>query len=198
MKKLLGILSTPLKTTFYLCLAIAASQLILIGFISIWGYDSLSWLLYIPFTKGFLHKDLEHFAYNVLIIFFLILFPINRKYDFKKLFLVTSILSLFGIFFDILFNEQAGGISGTLCFLLARVCWSPRKWWGYLIFILLIYPDISFFIDLSDSLSQHNHLIAALIGILSMTTNKFEFKYFLQPSIKGNSHSKKDEVLSTK
>lgn len=177
MKKLLDITSNPVKTTFNLLLAIGISTLISMIFIQVWGDSSLNWLMYNPLTKGFLHVSIEHFAYNVLIIFFLLLFPINRQYDFKKLFLVTLILSSFGIFFDLLFNEPAVGISGTLCFLLARVCLSPRKWWGYLLFFLIIYPEIFHIMDTSDDLSQHNHLIGFLFGILSMRSKP---KYFLK------------------
>jgi len=174
MKKLKDIFLNPLKTTFYLSTAIGISTLISTGFILIWGNDGLNWLMHFPLTKGFLHADFEHFYYNIIIIFFLLLFPINRNYDFKKLFLVTSILSLIGLFFDFLWDEPAIGISATLAFLLARVCWSPRKWWGYALFLLIIYQDLNSVMDFSDELSQHNHLIGALIGILSMT-NKFKW-----------------------
>ena len=89
MKKLKDILLNPLKTTFYLSTAIGISSLISTGFILIWGNDGLNWLIYFPLTKGFLHADFEHFYYNIIIIFFLLLFPINRNYDFKKLFWLT-------------------------------------------------------------------------------------------------------------
>ena len=187
MKKLKDILLNPLKTTFYLASACGISTLISIGFILIWENDGLNWLMHFPLTKGFLHVDFEHFYYNIIIIFFLLLFPINRNYDFKKLFLVTSILSTIGIFFDVLWDEPAVGISSILVFLLARVCWSPRKWWGYVLFLLIIYPEFYNLMDFSDDLSQHNHLIGGLIGILSMT-NGFKFKSFFQPNPVNNSH----------
>jgi len=190
MKKLKDILLNPLKTTFYLSFAIGISTLISMGFIQIWGDNSLNWLMYNPLIKGFLHVDFKHFYYNIIIIFFLLLFPINRNYDFKKLFLITLILSSVGIFFDISWDEPAVGISGILYFLLARVCWSPRKWWGYVLFFLIIYPEFYHVMDFSDSLSQHNHIIGALLGILSMT-NKFKFKSLLQPSSENNSHPQK-------
>ena len=194
MKKLKDILLNPLKTTFYLVSACGIITLISMGFILIWGNDGFKWLVHFPFTKGFLHADFEHFYYNIIIISILLLFPINRNYDFKKLFLVTAILSTIGIFFDVLWDDTAIGISGTLTFLLARVCWSPRKWWGYVLFLLLIYNDLNQVMDFSDELSQHNHLIGGLIGILSMT-NGFKFKSLLQPNPVNNSHPENEPSL---
>lgn len=194
MKKLKDILLNPLKTTFYLVSACGIITLISMGFILIWGNDGFKWLVHFPFTKGFLHADFEHFYYNIIIISILLLFPINRNYDFKKLFLVTAILSTIGIFFDVLWDDTAIGISGTLTFLLARVCWSPRKWWGYVLFLLLIYNDLNQVMDFSDDLSQHNHLIGGLIGILSMT-NGFKFKSLLQPNPVNNSHPENEPSL---
>lgn len=196
MKKLKDIFLNPLKTTFYLASAIGICTLISVGFILIWGDDALNWLMNFPLTKGFLHADFEHFYYNIIIIFFLLLFPINRNYDFKKLFLVTSILSTIGLFFDVLWDEPAVGISGTLFFLLARVCWSPRKWWGYVLFLLIIYPEFYHVMDFSDELSQHNHIVGGLMGILSMT-NGFKFKSLLQPNPVNNSHPENQPILET-
>ena len=196
MKKIKDILLNPLKTTFYLASACGISTIISVGFILIWGDDGLNWLGHFPLTKGFLHADFEHFYSNILIISILLLFPINRNYDFKKLFFITAILSTIGLFFDVLWDEPAIGISGTLTFLLARVCWSPRKWWGYALFFLLIYHDLNQVMDFSDDLSQHNHVIGGLIGILSMT-NGFKFKSFFQPNPVNNSYPEIEPILET-
>lgn len=196
MKKLKDILLNPLKTIFFLVSACGISTLISTCFILIWGDNGLNWLVYFPLTKGFLHVDFKHFYYNIIIIFFLLLFPINRNYDFKKLFLVTSILSTIGIFLDVLWDEPAVGISATLVFLLARVCLSPRKWWGYVLFLLIIYPEFYHASNFSDDLSQHNHIVGGLIGILSMT-NGFKFKSFLQPNPVNNSYPENEPILET-
>lgn len=168
MKNKLDFLIKSATTTFYLLLAVGVSFLILSILTLACGQSSINFLMFNPFTKGFIHADVEHLTYNLSIIFFLLLFPINRDYNFHKLYFITFVLCTFGIVLDLIADEPSVGISNTLCFLLARVCLSPRKWWGYLLFGLIIYPEIFHVVNFSDGISQHNHLIGALFGILSM------------------------------
>jgi len=194
MKKLKDILLNPLKTTFYLASACGISTLISVGFILIWGNDGLNSLMNFPLTKGFLHANFEHFFSNIIITSILLLFPINRNYDFKKLFFITAILSTITLFFDVLCNQPSIGISTTGYFLLARVCWSPRKWWGYVLFFMIISGDLNHVMDFSSKISHHSHLVGGLIGILSMTKG-FKFKTFLEPNPVNNSHSNNEPIL---
>ena len=168
MKNKLDFLIKSAEKTFHLLLLVGLSHLILLILTLAIGVSSINFLMWNPFTKGFIHVDVEHLTYNLLIIFFLLLFPINRDYNSIKLLLITFVLCTFGIVFDLMTNEPSVGISNTLYFLFARACLSPRKWWGYLLFGLIIYPEIFHVVNFSDGISQHNHLIGALFGILSM------------------------------
>ena len=168
MKHKLGFLLTSSITTFYLLLAIGVSHLILVILIPVFGISSINYLIWNPITKGFIHRDIEHLTYNLSIIFFLLLFPINRYYNFSKLFLIAFVLSLFGIFLDLITNEPSAGISCILYFLLSRAFMSSRRWWGYLLLGLILYPEVFFISNFTDEISQHNHLNGAFWGILSM------------------------------
>lgn len=98
---------------------------------------------------------------------------INQKYDFTKLFFITLIIALIYFPIALALSIPAIGISGTLYFMLSRVCLSKKNIFLYIFFAIMIAPEIKSFADVSDGTAHMVHLIGAALGFISLKLEKY-------------------------
>lgn len=135
--------------------------------------------VYNPLFSGFMHSNIYHLSGNLMFLFIGLLFKINKKYTFNNIFVITFIISLIYFPFGLIFECAAIGLSGTAMFMLTRACLDENKWWLFVLYVILIYPDITKLFS-NDDISHATHIIGALVGILSLYIEKYK-KYFLFP-----------------
>jgi hypothetical protein len=125
-----------------------------------------------PFIKGYLHLGLEHFATNIIILSLTLLSPVNRSYDFKKIYIVTVVISLIYLPFELLgLSQTALGLSGTCYFLLSRYffSWRERSRLGMLIISVLALLELGASVNTSiDKTAHFVHVLGIVLGYLSL------------------------------
>jgi hypothetical protein len=125
-----------------------------------------------PFIKGYLHLSLEHFATNIIILFLTLLSPVNRSYDFKRIYIVTVMISIIYLPFEILgLSQTALGLSGTCYFLLSRYffSWKERSRLGVFIITILALLELGAAINIpTDKTAHFVHVLGIALGYLSI------------------------------
>jgi hypothetical protein len=133
-----------------------------------------------PFVKGYLHVGFEHALTNFIMLFALLLAPINREYDFKKIYWVTLIISLLYLPTELLgVSQTALGLSGTCYFLLSRYffSWKERSLLGAFIIGTIALLELGAGINPGSSNSAHwVHLLGIALG---WTSIKYRHKKIL-------------------
>jgi len=120
-----------------------------------------------PLLSGFLHQSIDHISLNMFVLFIAMLNPINSKFDWKSIYIVTTVISLIYLPIEILgITPSAIGLSGTCYFFLTRSTIN----WGWIgkcvIFFLAISEAGSLFSG--DSTAHGVHLIGIVLGIVSL------------------------------
>lgn len=120
-----------------------------------------------PFLSGFLHQSLEHLLLNMVILFIGLLHPINKKINWKSIFIVTLVISLSYLPVSILgITPFSIGLSGTCYFFLTRATIN----WGIIgkiaIFLLFFFEFLSLFLETNTA--HGVHLIGIIFGFLSL------------------------------
>ena len=90
-----------------------------------------------PLISGFLHQGVEHLSLNMIVMFIGMLHPINRGFNWRSIFIITTIISLIYLPIAILgITSFAIGLSGTCYFFLTRatINWG---WIGKVIIFIL-------------------------------------------------------------
>jgi membrane associated rhomboid family serine protease len=125
-----------------------------------------------PLIKGYLHLSFEHFFTNMLMLFLALLSPINSSYDFRKIYLITLIISLIYLPAEILgLSQTALGLSGTCYFLLSRYffSWKVRSRLGVFIICILALLELGASANTSIDKTAHLvHVIGIALGYLSL------------------------------
>lgn len=122
-----------------------------------------------PFINGAFHADLGHLFGNLLILFLFLIPEINQRYDLKKLFWLSCVLSTLYIpIFVLGISLPMVGSSGVFMFLIGRFFFS-RKWKIFPI-ILSIYVFFEIMaIPTNDGLAHIFHSMCTIIGIMTVT-----------------------------
>lgn len=128
---------------------------------------------YNPFVNGFIHGDLSHLGMNLLLMFVFLIPEINQKYSFRNLFFITLIISLIYFPVSLAVGIPAVGISGTLYFMLSRVCLSKRNIFLYIFFGIMIVPEVIGFSNFSDGTAHMVHIIGAALGFISLKSERY-------------------------
>lgn len=125
-----------------------------------------------PFIKGYIHIGADHFLTNVAILFLALLSPVNKSYDFKKIYRITLIISLIYFPAELFgFSETALGLSGTCYFLLSRYffSWKQRSQLGAFIIGILALLELGASINTpSDKTAHFVHVLGIALGYLSI------------------------------
>jgi len=120
-----------------------------------------------PLISGFLHQGVEHLSLNMIVMFIGMLHPINRGFNWRSIFIITTIISLIYLPIAILgITSFAIGLSGTCYFFLTRATIN----WGWIgkviIFILFVSEASSLFSG--DDTAHGVHLIGMILGSISL------------------------------
>ena len=141
----------------------------------IFGDASDSLMNYNPLINGFIHADFSHLFMNIALIFIFLIPDINQKYDFTRIFFITLLISLIYLPVSLAVGIPAVGVSGTLYFMLSRVCLNKKNILLYILFGIMIAPELASFANVSDGTAHMVHVIGALLGFLSLKVEKYNF-----------------------
>ena len=134
--------------------------------------DGSKMILMNPFLKGYLHVGFEHAVTNLIMLFAVLLAPVNREYDFKKIYWITLIISLLYLPTELSgISQTALGISGTCYFLLSRYffSWKERSLLGVFIIGTIALLELGAGINPDSSNSAHwVHLLGIALGCASI------------------------------
>lgn len=139
------------------------------------GDASDSLMNYNPLINGFIHADFSHLFMNIALIFVFLIPEINQKYDFTRIFFITLLISVIYFPISLAVGIPAVGISGTLYFMLSRVCLNKKNIPLYIFFGIMIAPELASFANVSDGTAHMVHVIGALLGFLSLKVEKYNF-----------------------
>jgi len=168
-------LKNPALNVLFIFLAwISAFALCVIAKV-ILGDASDSIMNYNPFVNGFIHGDMAHLGMNLLLMFAFLIPEINQKYNFSNLFFITLIISLIYFPISLAVGIPAVGISGTLYFMLSRVCLSKKNIFLYIFFAIMIAPELISFANVSDGTAHMVHIIGAALGFISLKAERYNF-----------------------
>lgn len=155
-------------TTAFTSLVVILAFIVFGIFITIGGPQSVSFFLMMPFISGYLHAGIDHFAFNMLIIFLCMLSESNRDLDFKKIYWVTLFISLLYLPVALLgLTAPAIGISGTCYFMLTRyfLRWRRKHWGVFLLLFLLLCERLGSTPD--QNIAYWVHYIGVMLAIFT-------------------------------
>ena len=141
----------------------------------IFGDASDSLMNYNPLVNGFIHGDMSHLLMNLLLMFVFLIPSINQKYDFRKIFFITLIISVIYFPLSLAIGIPAVGVSGTLYFMLSRACLNKKNILLYIFFGIMIIPELVSFANVSDGTAHMVHIIGATLGFLSLKAERYNF-----------------------
>jgi membrane associated rhomboid family serine protease len=130
---------------------------------------------YNPLFNGFIHGDLSHLWINLLMMFVFLIPEINQRYSFKQIFFITIIISALYFPISLVVGIPAVGVSGTLYFMISRFCLNKRSIPMYILFGILIFPELKNFANTIDGEAHFVHLIGAALGFLSLKVERYSF-----------------------
>jgi membrane associated rhomboid family serine protease len=120
----------------------------------------------LPFISGFIHQSLDHFLFNIIAIFLLLIHRGN-KYDIKQMVLITIVVQTFTFILTFFGVQISIGISGLVYFLLTRLLLS-NKFLIPILAIILIGEVVT--LNDPDGISHWGHLIGVCLGFVSINT----------------------------
>jgi hypothetical protein len=164
-------ISRNVAITALICIASTALMVLL---------DGSKMILMNPFVKGYLHVGFEHALTNFIMLFVVLLAPVNREYDFRKIYWITLIIFLLYLPTELLgISQTALGLSGTCYFLLSRYffSWRERSLLGVFIIGTIALLELGAGINPGSSNSAHwVHLLGIALG---WTSIKYRHKKIL-------------------
>ena len=161
-------LKKPALNVLFIFLAWVATFILSVIAKLIFGEASDSIMKYNPIINGFIHGDPSHLATNLGLIFVFLIPEINQRFNFPKIFLITLIISVIYLPISFLFGIPAVGISGTLHFMLSRVCLNKFNIPLYIFFAIIIFPEIINIFNTSDETAHSVHIIGSVLGFISL------------------------------
>ena len=166
-------LKNPALNVLFIFLAWISSFVLCVIAKMIFGDASDSLMYYNPLVNGFIHGDMAHIGINLILMFAFLIPDINQKYSFSNIFFITLTIALIYFPVALALSIPAIGISGTLYFMLSRVCLSKKNIFLYIFFAIMIAPEIKSFADVSDGTAHMVHLIGAALGFISLKLEKY-------------------------
>lgn len=143
----------------------------------IFGDASDNLMNYNPLFNGFIHADISHLLINLLLMFLVLMPEINQNYSFLNIYLITLIISIFYFPISLLIGIPAVGVSGTLYFMLSRICLDKTNIILFIFYSIMIVPEIISFANFSDGTAHIVHIIGASFGWFSLKEFRFNFLY---------------------
>ena len=150
-------LKNPILLTLLIFLSWISAFIISVIAKLIFGDLSDNIMNYNPFLNGFIHADWSHLICNLSLIFIFLVPTINQQYTFTKVYFITLFISLTYFPFSILTSLPAVGISGTLHFMLSRVCLNKFNIPLYIFFAIIIFPEIINIFNTSDGTAHTSY-----------------------------------------
>jgi membrane associated rhomboid family serine protease len=172
-------LKNPILLTLLIFLSWISAFIISVIAKLIFGDLSDNIMNYNPFLNGFIHADWSHLICNLSLIFIFLVPTINQQYTFTKVYFITLFISLTYFPISILTSLPAVGISGTLHFMLSRVCLNKFNIPLYIFFAIIIFPEIINIFNTSDGTAHTVHIIGSVLGFISLhlkNTNLNKYK----------------------
>lgn len=130
----------------------------------------------LPFVSGFIHHDIAHFLFNIVSLFFLLIYTGN-KYNLKQMVLITFLIQCFCFIVSLFGVLPSVGISGLVYFLATRYLIKFNKITLVLFFILLLGEALS--LNDPDGISHWGHLIGIFFGFVSLNINHYRLSNIL-------------------
>ena len=131
-----------------------------------------------PFFSGFIHSDISHILFNLLLIFIFTIPTQNSSYDIRKIYWITFIISCSYLPISLLgITEYAVGVSGTCYFLASRFLLSNK---GHIIKRILSFSIFGFLLlgeyinmtdPVSDGVAHGVHFLGVILGLISIYVN---------------------------
>ncbi len=168
-------LKSPGLNVLFIFLAWVSTFILCVIAKIIFGDSSDSLMNYNPLFNGFIHGDLSHLGTNLLMMFVFLVPEINQKYDFKQIFFITLIISAIYFPVSLAVGLPAVGVSGTLYFMISRVCLNKRSIPLYIFFGVLIYYELNSLGNTLDGTAHLVHLIGAALGLISLKAELYSF-----------------------
>jgi len=168
-------LKSPGLNVLFIFLAWVSTFILCVIAKIIFGDASDSLMNYNPIFNGFIHGDMSHLGTNLLMMFVFLIPGINQRYDFKQIFFITIIISALYFPVSLAVGLPAVGVSGTLYFMISRVCLNKRSIPLYILFGILVFPEIKSFGNTLDGTAHLVHLIGAALGFLSLKVERYTF-----------------------
>jgi hypothetical protein len=155
-------------TAAFTSLLVIISFIVFGLFIALFGSQSVNFWLMVPFISGYLHTGIDHFAFNMLVVFLCMLSETNRDMDYKKIYWVTLFISILYLPIALLgITAPAIGISGTCYFMMTRyfLRWRRKHWGTFLLLFLLICERLSTTTD--QAIAYWVHYIGVILGVFT-------------------------------
>lgn len=174
MSKIFQILKNPVKLTALTLLGFFVSFFIAVIAKLVFGESSDSIMNYNPILNGFIHADPSHLIFNLCVLLPLLIFKINNQITPRQFVIVTICISLLASPFSVAYGVPAVGISGTLFFLLSRVCLVKKNWFLWIFFAITFGFEFLNFFNTEDGMAHYVHVIGAVLGFLSLKIEQLE------------------------
>jgi len=168
-------LKKPGLTTFFIFLSWFATLIISVIVKLIFGDLSDNIMNFNPFINGFIHGGWSHLIWNLSLIFIFLVPAINQHYTFTKVYFITLFISLIYFPISILTTLPAVGISGTMYFMMTRVCLNKKSIILYIFFAIMFGYDIANFRVLSDGTAHIVNIIGSVLGFISLHLKNTKF-----------------------
>ena len=166
--------SLSAKTTGITILFCGAATVFIYLQLVIFGDNRSDLMMMNPLLSGYLHKEWQHFFFNMGILLLALLPGVNRYYSPLKIFYITTIISLLYLPIEALgFTKVAIGISGTCYFLISRYLLSleNKARLGMLGIVLLACIETWGLSGSPDGAAHGVHLIGMFLGFISLRYN---------------------------
>lgn len=174
MKQLLVRLKRPfINTTLMLAAWLSVFALSVVAKL-IFGPASDDLMNYNPIFNGFIHGDASHLCVNLGLMFLTLIPNVNQGYLFPKIVYITILISFLYVPFSIIIGLPAVGISGTLYFFMTRVCLSQRRIELFILFAILLVPELIDLNNTHDGTAHIVHVLGSLLACLSLFGQRFK------------------------
>ena len=165
-------LKNPISIVFFIFLAWVLTFVLCVFAKLVFGNSSDDLMNYNPLFNGFIHGDPSHLFMNLGLIFIFLVPPINQHYNFTEIFYITLIISLVHFPISLAVGIPAVGISGTMYFMMTRVCLNKKNVLLYVFFAIMFGYEIVNFNVISDGVAHGVHIIGAIFGFISLKISK--------------------------
>lgn len=173
-------LKKPALNVLFIFLAWFATLIISVIVKLIFGDLSDNIMNFNPFINGFIHAGWSHLIWNLSLIFIFLVPTVNQHYTFYSLYFITLFISLVYFPISLLMGIPAVGISGTMYFMMTRVCLNKKNIFLYIFFGIMFGYEMTNFNVLSDGTAHIVHIFGSVLGFISLhlkSTTFYRYKF---------------------